>query len=445
MLTGKELPDVSKGLSKSAELLKRKQQAVSAGISTLMPFFIKEAKGSVVEDVDGNLYLDFYSGIGVVNAGHRPDIVEKDVKDQLDRYIHTCFMITPYEPYVDLAEKLAEITPIKGEAKVAFFNSGAEAVENAIKIARTYTNREGVISFSNAFHGRTLLTMTMTSKVKPYKYGFGPFAPEIYKLSSAYCYRCPFGLKYPTCNMYCLDEIEKAFISEIDASRIAAMIIEPVQGEGGFVVQPKEFLQGLQNICKKHGIVFIVDEIQTGFARTGTMFSSEQYGIEPDLITLAKSIASGMPISAVVGKKAIMDSVEPGGIGGTYGGNPLACVSGLSTIEYMEKNDFVNRSNIIGKYILDKLKTFQTKYENIGDVRGLGAMVAVEIVQDRATKEPDKEKTAKVIKECVNEGLLVIGAGVFGNVIRFLPPLSTTDEQLRRSMEIFENALNKVF
>lgn len=444
MLTGKELPCVDKGFLKSEKLFKKKKEFVADGISTFMPFFLEEAKDAVLKDVDGNIYLDFYGGIGVVNAGHKQEEVINNIKEQLEKYIHTCFMITPYEPYVELAKSLIQIIPIKGDKRVAFFNSGAEAVENAVKIARFYTKRSGVISFSNAFHGRTLLTMTLTSKVKPYKFGFGPFAPEIYKVPSAYCYRCSFGKESGKCSMECLAYIEEFFISEIDPSNIAAMIIEPVQGEGGFIVQPKEFIKGIEKLCKKYGIMLIIDEVQTGFSRTGKMFATEYYDIDPDIMTLAKSMASGMPLSAVVGKSNIMNSVAPSMIGGTYGGNPLACSAALATINYILNNNLTQKANEIGRFIVDRLNGLKTKYKQIGDVRGLGAMVAIEFVKDKISKKPAKELAGKIIKECVNSGLAIIGAGVFSNVIRFLPPLVITHEQAEAGMNIFEQAVNEI-
>ncbi len=444
MLTGKELPCVGNGFLKSEQLFKKKKKFVADGISTFMPFFIAEAKDAVLKDVDGNIYLDFYAGIGVTNAGHRPSDVVNNIKEQLEKYIHTCFMITPYEPYVELSEKLTRIVPIKGDKKAALFNSGAEAVENAVKIARFYTKRNGIISFSNAFHGRTLLAMTLTSKVKPYKFGFGPFASEIYKVPSAYCYRCPFGKEKSKCSLECLEYIERFLVSETDPSNIAAMIIEPVQGEGGFIIQPKEFMEGIDKICKKYGIMLIVDEIQTGFCRTGKMFATEYYDIDPDIITLAKSIASGMPISAVAGKSNVIDSVAAGGIGGTYGGNPLACAAGIATINDMEKNNLSQKANEIGKIILDRLNKLKAKHQKMDDVRGLGSMIAVEFVEDKISKKPAKEAVGKIIKECISNGLIVIAAGIFGNVIRFLPPLVATRKQVETAMNIFKRAVDKI-
>jgi 4-aminobutyrate aminotransferase/(S)-3-amino-2-methylpropionate transaminase len=315
-----------------------------------------------------------------------------------------------------------------------FVNSGAEAVENAAKIARAYTKKPGLIAFEAGFHGRTLLTMTLTSKVKPYKFGFGPFAPEVYKIPSAYCYRCVYNCTYPQCEMYCVEQCKRFFVSEVDPANIAAMIIEPVQGEGGFVVPPPEFLPGLKRICEENGIVFVADEIQSGFARTGKMFAVENYGVEPDLIVMAKSIASGIPLSAVVGKAEIMDGPEPAHIGGTYGGNPVACAAGLATIEYIENQKLTERAATIGQIAVDRLKEMQEEYPQIGDIRSLGAMIGIEFVEDRATKEPAKQDAGSIIKECFNRGLLVLGAGIFGNVIRMLMPLVTTDEQLNQAM-----------
>ncbi len=429
---------------KSKALIDRKNKCTSRGISQGTPLFIEKASGALMTDVDGNEFIDFYSGIGVLNAGHCPRPVVDAIKDQAEKLIHCCFMTSMYEGWVDLAEKLIQITPIKGDLKVTFANSGAEAVENAIKIARSYTKRTGVIAFELAFHGRTNLTMGLTSKVKPYKYGFGPFAPEIYKVPSAYCYRCYYRSTYPGCGMHCLEQFERFFAAEVEPEAMAAMIIEPVQGEGGFIVPPKEFLPGLKTICEKHGIVFIADEIQSGFARTGKMFSVEHFDVEPDLITMAKSIASGMPLSAVVGKAEIMDAPGPGMIGGTYVGNPLACAAGVATINYIEQEKLAARAEKIGASVVVRLKDMQEKYPLIGDIRSLGAMIGIELVKDQKTKEPAKEETGQIIKECLSQGLVLISAGIFGNVIRMLMPLVVTDEQLERALNILDGAFAKV-
>ncbi|KUO79051.1 MAG: 4-aminobutyrate aminotransferase [Desulfosporosinus sp. BRH_c37] len=429
---------------KSQELLERKNKFTARGISQGTPLFIDKAEGALMTDVDGNTFIDFYGGIGVLNAGHCPKPVVEAIKNQAEKLIHSCFMTTMYEGWVDLAEKLAEITPISGDKKVTYVNSGAEAVENAVKIARSYTKRSGVISFELAFHGRTNLTMGLTSKVKPYKYGFGPFAPELYKIPSAYCYRCYYRSSYPGCGMHCLEQFDRFFAAETPPDSIAAMIIEPVQGEGGFIVPPKEFLPGLKAITEKHGIVLIMDEIQTGFGRTGKMFATEQFGVEPDLMTMAKSIAAGMPLSAVVGKAEIMDAPGPGMLGGTFAGNPLACAAGLATIDYIEKEKLPERAGEIGAKVVDRLRAMQEKYALIGDIRSLGAMIGIELVKDRATKEPANEETNQIIKECLSQGLIIISAGVFGNVIRMLMPLVITDDQLEQALSILDNAFAKI-
>jgi len=427
--------------TRTKALLEKKEQYVARGISNLAPIFIDEAKGAILQDIDGNQFIDFYGGIGVVNAGHCPQSVVDAIKEQADKLLHSCFMVGMYEPYVQLAEKLCQITPGDHDKKAMFVNSGAEAVENAIKIAKAYTKRPGVIAFEGGFHGRTLLTMTLTSKVKPYKHEFGPFAPEVYKAPSAYCYRCMYKSNYPECGMHCLDYFERFFISEVDPENIAAMIIEPVQGEGGFIVPPKEFLVGLKRICEKHGIVFIADEVQSGFTRTGKMFACEHFDVIPDLMTMAKGIASGMPLSAVVGRAEIMDAPTAGRIGGTYGGNPVACAAALATIELMEKEDLSGKAAAVGSKIVSRLKELQQRYPQIGDIRALGSMVALELVKDPQTKEPLKEAVPVIIEECFKRGLLAMGAGIYGNVVRFLPPVVITDEQLSRGLDIFTEAL----
>jgi len=427
--------------SKTQSLLTKKEQYVANGISALAPIFIEKAEGAIIEDIDGNQYIDFYGGIGVINAGHCPQQVVDAIKEQAEKLLHSCFMVGMYEPYVQLAEKLCQITPGDHPKKAMFVNSGAEAVENAVKIAKAYTKRSGIIAFEGGFHGRTLLTMSLTSKVKPYKHEFGPFAPEVYKAPAANCYRCTYKSKYPECKMACLEHFERFFISEVDPENIAAMIIEPVQGEGGFIVPPKEFLIGLKQICEKYGIVFIADEVQSGFTRTGKMFACEHFDVVPDLMTMAKGIASGMPLSAVVGKAEIMDAPSPGRIGGTYGGNPVACAAALATIDLMEKEDLSAKATKIGDTIVNRLKKLQQKYPQIGDIRALGAMVALELVKDPQTKEPFKDAVPVIIEECFKRGLLTMGAGIFGNVVRFLPPVVITDDQLNKGLDIFAEAL----
>lgn len=429
---------------KSLELLELRNQHVPRGISYAYPIFVKEAKGAVITDVDDNQFIDLAAGIGVVNVGHCPAQVVDAVKEQLDRYIHTSINVAMYEPYVRLAEKLGVITPGSFPKKTMFANSGAEAVENAVKIARKHTKRPGIIALECAFHGRTLMAMTLTSKVKPYKYGFGPFAQEVYKIPPAYCYRCYFGLEYPSCEMHCVKNLERFFIAECPADNVAALIVEPVQGEGGFIVPPPEYLPGLKEICEKYGILFIADEIQSGFGRTGKMFACEHFGLEPDLMTIAKSLAAGFPLSAVTGRAEIMDSPAPGEIGGTYGGNPLACVAALQVIDMMNVQGISERASIIGNVMMKKLKVLQEKYPVIGDVRGLGAMVAVEMVKDPRTKEPAKEITGQLVAACYKRGLIVLSAGIYSNVLRFLCPLVITDSELNQALAALEGAFEDV-
>jgi len=424
-------------------LLQRKNAAVARGISNSTPIFVKSAKGAVITDVDGKEYLDFYAGIGVLNVGHCPEPVVKAVQKQAAQLLHSCFMVTMYEPYVELAEKLNSLAPGNFAKKTMFANSGAEAVENAVKIARHATKKTGIISFECAFHGRTLMSMSLTSKVKPYKFGFGPFAPDTYKVPSAYCYRCHYQSTYPGCGLHCVENFERFFAAEVDADHIAALIIEPVQGEGGFIVPPPEFLPGLKSICANKGILFIADEVQTGFGRTGKMFAIENWGVEPDLMTSAKSIAAGLPLSAVTGRSEIMDVPEPGNIGGTFGGNPLACAAGIETIRYIEENDLCGRAKVVGERTVSRLRALQEKCPAIGDVRGIGAMIGIELVKDRATKEPDKDLTGRVVKDCLQQGLIILSAGIFGNVIRLLIPLVVTDAELDRGLSILEGSLLK--
>lgn len=429
---------------KSKELLELRQKYVPRGISYSTQIFVEDAKGAVITDVDGNEFIDFAGGIGVINVGHCHEKVVKAAKEQIDRFIHTSFNVAQYEPYVRLAEKLAEVTPGDFPKKTMFANSGAEAVENAIKIAKKYTNRTGVIALECAFHGRTLLTMSLTSKVKPYKYGFGPFASDIYKIPSAYCYRCYYGQSYPSCDMQCLKNLERFFLAECSSDKIAALIAEPVQGEGGFIVPPPEFLPGLKEICEKHGILFIADEIQTGFGRTGKLFAVENFGVEPDLLAIAKSLGAGFPLSAVTGRAELMDAPAPGEIGGTYGGNPVACAAALQVIDIMKDEKLPERANWIGSVFTGRLKEMQEKYPVIGDVRGLGAMIAIELVNDRKTKEPAKEITSRLTAECYKRGLIFLSAGIFSNVLRFLMPLVITEDELNQAADILEASLKEV-
>jgi len=426
---------------KAQDLLKRKEKSVARGPFNTVLSFAEKGEGALLTDVDGNTFIDFAGAIGTLNVGHCPPRVVDALKSQLDKYIHTCFNVMMYEPYVQLAEELARITPGTHAKKTFLANSGAEAVENAIKIARKYTGRKGIISFDRGYHGRTLLTMSITSKVKPYKYQFGPFAPETYRLGYPYYYRKPEGMSDEQLDQELLDRLEHFFIAEAPADEIAAVILEPVQGEGGFVVPSKTFMQGLKKICERNGILFIADEIQTGFARTGSMFAVEQFAVVPDLMTLSKSLGAGFPISAVVGKAEIMDAPNVGEIGGTYAGSPLGCVAALEVIKMIEEEGLVTRSEKIGKDMLDRFQMWQEKYAQIGDVRGLGAMCAIEIVKDRETKEPDKEATARIVQLAQQKGLILLSAGLYGNVLRILVPIVITDDQLEEGLQVMEQVL----
>lgn len=429
---------------KSEELLKRKEQVVARGLFNTVLSFAEKGEGALLTDIDGNTFIDFAGAIGTLNVGHSPERVINAVKEQLDKYIHTCFNVMMYEPYISLAEELTRITPGDFPKKAFLANSGAEAVENAIKIARKYTGRKGIISFERGYHGRTLLTMSLTSKVKPYKYQFGPFAPETFRIGHPYYYRKPEGMTDDQLDQELLKQLENFFISEAPTDEIAAVIIEPVQGEGGFIVPSVVFMQGLKKICEKYGILFIADEIQTGFARTGTMFAIEQFDVVPDLITLSKSMGAGLPISAVVGRSEVMDAPATGEIGGTYGGSPLGCVAAIEVIKIIEEDGLVERSKVIGEKLTERFKSLQAQYPQIGDVRGLGSMIAIEIVKDSLTKEPDKETVSKIIAAAQQKGLILLSAGIYGNCIRVLVPLVVTDEQLSEGMDVFETAVREV-
>lgn len=424
------------------ELVKLRQDHVAKGVYTFLPAMIAEAKGAVVRDVEGKEFLDFSGGIGVLNVGHCPDEVVEAIRDQAGKYLHSCFMVQMYEPYIALAKELNELVSPTSPMKTMLLNSGAEAVENAVKIAKYYTKRPGILCFENAFHGRTAIGMSLTSKVKYYKYGFWPFSPEVYRAPYAYCYRCSYNLKYPSCNIYCAEFIsEKFFDLYAAAESIAAIVVEPVQGEGGFIVPPKEYLGRLQKICKDHGIVLIIDEIQTGFGRTGKMFAYEHSGVEPDILITAKSLAAGMPLAAVTGKAEIMDSVENGGVGGTFGGNPVCCRAGLAVLKILKEKGLVERANEIGKKIMEKFHSFSEKYPFVGDVRGLGAMNAMEIVVDKKQSKPDGDLAKAIVKRCYEKGLIMLTAGGFSNVIRHLVPLVVTDEQLEKGLKILDEAM----
>ncbi len=428
----------------SQALHERRMKAVPQGPYHVTPIYVKEARGALVTDVDGNTLIDFAGGIGIQNVGHCHPKVLKAVHEQVDQSIHTCFHVFPYESYIALAEKLNEKTPGNFAKKTMFVNSGAEAVENAIKIARAATGRKAVLSFSRAYHGRTLMTMSLTSKVKPYKFGFGPFAPETYKIPYPYYYHAPEGVTPEEMDAQLLNQIEEMFLGEVTAEDVAAIIMEPVQGEGGFIVPSANFVKGIREICDKYGILLIADEIQTGYARTGKLFAMEHYGVAPDLMTTSKSIAAGLPLSSVTGRAELMDAPAAGQLGGTFAGSPVACAAGLAVLDIIEEENLCLRAQEIGEKMIARFKEMQNKYELIGDVRGLGAMVAMEMVTDRKTKTPATAAVAEIVKDTWKNGLVSLSAGLNSNVLRFLPPLVVTDEQLEKGLDILEASIARV-
>ncbi|WP_308639466.1 4-aminobutyrate--2-oxoglutarate transaminase [Paenibacillus silvisoli] len=428
---------------KTRALLERRKQLVPLGIGNTTPVFVEWARGAQVVDVDGNLFLDFAGAIGTLNVGHSPPEVVQALQSQAARYIHTSFHVAMYEPYIQLAEKLAALTPGSHPKKTILLNSGAEAVENAVKIARKYTGKPGIVSFSRGFHGRTLLGMTLTSKVKPYKFKMGPFAPAVYKAAYPYPLHRPKELTEEQYAAFCVKQFEEFLLTEAAPEELAAMIMEPVQGEGGFIVPPVSFVQGVYEICKRKGILFICDEIQTGFGRTGTMFAASYFGIEPDLITMSKSLAAGVPISAVTGRADIMDAPSPGEIGGTYGGSPLGCVAALAVIEKIEREQLCDRAREIGARIMSCFAALKKRYPVIAEVRGLGAMCAVEF-NDPTTGKPMKELVARIVKASCEAGVILLSAGIHGNVIRFLMPLIITDDQLDEGLDILSGIIENL-
>jgi 4-aminobutyrate aminotransferase/(S)-3-amino-2-methylpropionate transaminase len=426
---------------KSAELIKRRADAVSASLGTAFPVFIERAEGAIILDVDGNSILDLGAGIAVLNVGHAAGKVIENVKTQIDAFAHTCFMVVPYNGYVEVCEALNRLTPGKHRKKSALFNSGAEAIENAVKIARKFTKRSAVVVFEHGYHGRTNLTMAMTAKNMPYKDGFGPFAPEVYRMPLAYPYRCTTCTK--PCQSSMLSTVIHKMEKEIGANNIACIVIEPILGEGGFIVPCKGFLPGLAKFCSDNGIVFIADEVQTGFARTGDMFACEDEGVVPDLIVTAKGIAAGLPLAGVTGRAEIMDSIHLSGLGGTYGGNPIACAAALGAIEIIEKENLADRARKIGKIISDALTQMSKKYSIIGDVRGRGGMQAIELVKP-GTTEPNSEAQAAIIKYCISKGVLILSAGTYANVIRLLPPLIIDEDLLKDGLAVLDEAIASI-
>jgi 4-aminobutyrate aminotransferase / (S)-3-amino-2-methylpropionate transaminase / 5-aminovalerate transaminase len=430
---------------KSKALSERRSKAVPRGLSHATPIYVAKTEGAILEDVDGNRYIDLAGGIGCLNTGHRAPGVLTAIERQLDKFLHTCVQVTPYECYVRLAERLNEITPGKFPKKTLFVNTGAEAVENAVKIARAATGRPGIIAFEDAFHGRTMMALSLTSKTHPYKAGFQPFPGEVYRIPFAYCYRCSYSLTYPSCDLYCARHLEDTFKRVVAAEGVAAVIAEPVLGEGGFVAPPLDYFRTLVDICHKHGVLFIADEVQSGFGRTGALFASERYGIEPDILVTAKSIGGGLPLGAITGRAEIMDAPGPGGLGGTFAGNPVACEAALAVLDMFEQQDLNARAQSLGDHFQKRAREWQKRWPMIGEVRGLGAMQAVELVQSQDKREPASEETKQVTQYCYEHGLITISAGSYGNVIRLLMPLVITDAQMDEALDVLEGAFKAVY
>ena len=419
---------------RSREIMARKESAVTAAITVQAPIVCSSALGTVVTDVDGNRLLDLTGGIGCLAVGHAHPHVVEAVQEQAGRFLHTDFAVVPYEIYATVAERLVATAPFSGPARAVFFNSGAEAVENAVKIARLATKRPAVIAFEGGFHGRTLLALTMTSKANPYKVGLGPLAPAVYHLPFAQDYRGPSSAE-------ALAALERALVTQVAPQEVAAIVVEPIQGEAGFIPAPSEFLHGLRQICDEHGIVFVADEVQSGFGRTGAMFAIEHYGIEPDLVVVAKSLASGLPLSGVLGRAAIMNAAHEGAIGGTYCGNPVALAAANAVLDVIESENLIERAKVLGETLLARMKAWQDRFDAIGDVRGIGSMLAIELVKSRETKEPAPELAARVIEEALQRGLLLLKAGLYSNCVRVLTPLVITDDELNEALDVWEEAL----
>jgi 4-aminobutyrate aminotransferase / (S)-3-amino-2-methylpropionate transaminase / 5-aminovalerate transaminase len=427
---------------RSREWFERRRRAVPRGVANIHPIVTARASGAIVEDADGNRLIDLATGIAVLNVGHTSPDVVKAAQRQLELDTHTCFHVTANEPYIELAERLNALPPGDHEKRTMFANSGAEAVENAVKIARYHTKRTAVVVFDHAFHGRTLLGMSLTAKVMPYKQGFGPFAPEVYRLPFAYPYRCPTGASYDDCATSCLayaiDEMHK----HIGEENIAAVVVEPIQGEGGFIVPARGFLKGLADFCDANGVVFVADEIQSGMGRAGRWFAIEDEGVVPDIVTSAKSLGGGLPISAITGRAETMDAVHAGGLGGTYGGNPVAAAAALAVLDQIEREGLLERSRTTGERIMKRLGEMQRRHDAIGDVRGRGMMTAIELVTDRATKQPvGAEAMAAIGRTCLENGVIVLTAGTYGNVVRLLPPITIDDGLLDEGLDVLDDAI----
>jgi 4-aminobutyrate aminotransferase/(S)-3-amino-2-methylpropionate transaminase len=435
------MSQTTKQMRTSAEWQQKRDQFVSKGVSNGNRSLAVKGEGAVLYDLDGRRFVDFAGAIGTLNVGHSHPKVVEAVKRQTEELIHPGFNVMMYPSYIELAEKLCGLAPGEHDKKAIFLNSGAEAVENAVKIARKYTKRQGVVTFTRGFHGRTNMTMSMTSKVKPYKFGFGPFAPEVYQAPFPYYYQKPAEMSDESYDDFIIQSFHDFFVATVAPETVACVVMEPVQGEGGFIIPSKRFVQHIADFCKQHGIVFVADEIQTGFARTGTYFAIEHFDVVPDLITVSKSLAAGLPLSGVIGKAEMMDAAAPGELGGTYAGSPLGCAAALAVLEIIEHEGLNERSEEIGRIIEDSALEWKKEHAFIGEIRRLGAMAAVEIVKDPETREPDKAKAAAIAAYANDNGLLLLTAGINGNIIRFLTPLVITDEQLKEGLDIIEAGL----
>lgn len=429
---------------KSAELLELRNEYIPKALFQVLPMFIAKGKGALVEDVDGNEYLDFAAGIAVLNTGHCHEKIVSAIKEQADKYLHTAFNVLMYESYVKLAKKLVEITPGNFPKQVVLKNSGSEAIEDAIKIARSYTGKKGIIAFEGAFHGRTQLTAALTSQVKNYKFGFGPFDPYVYRFPYAYSYRAPFGLTDVLYADYCVQRIKDSFKSYIAPEETAAIILEPLLGEGGYVIPPAAFVKGLRQLCDDYRLVLIDDEIQSGVGRTGKMWAIEHFDVVPDILVASKSLGGGTVISATVARKEMMEVIGVGGLGGTLGGNPLSCAAGLKVLEVIEQDNLLDRTTKLGNIVRARLEAMSEKYSIIGDVRSLGLSIGIELVKDRQTKEPAAKETGKILWKCHARGLILMSCGAFKNILRPMPPIVIKEEELKKGLDILETAIKEV-
>ncbi len=427
----------------NAALTSRRKAAVPSALMNLHETFAVQARNALVRDADGREWIDLTAGLGVCNVGHAHPKVAQAVAAQAETFTHTCFHLFMYEGYVELAERLCALAPGDFSKKAALFNSGAEAVENAVKAARVATGRPAALCFDDNFHGRTLLTMSLTSKVAPVKQGFGPFAPETHRVPFAYCYRCPVGKTYPACDVACVELVREAFVTRVAAESTACVVVEPVTGQGGHIVPPPEYFPRLREICDAHGVLLILDEIQAGMGRTGTMFAIEHWDVAPDLVAVAKSLAGGLPLSAVVGRADVLDAVQTGGLGSTFGGNPVACAAANAVLDVFETEDLLAKARAVGETVAARFAHFAESVSIVGEARGLGAMQAVELVSDRQARTPAPELAKEVIGHCLREGVVALAQGRHGNVVRILPPLTISEEALMRGLDVMEDALRQ--